>query len=814
MQSQRQTFFLLGGPANQWRTAGVTGLSIGEQTGLFLSERPDGPDVLTSEDGSLGGVVLPIGMAGDEDGMIYLLGQKRPGIRWFDADTCAFSPLVGVGDEFGSEVGQLYEQFRDPHHPVLSNIAVAGHNLYVADRGNRRVQVFALGTLSVRHVWGPRDGECRRVPAGNGRAWEPVDVVARNGRAYILDRRYSRVFVHHSGTDRLRLLIQGPISGNRWTRIAVDRDGRVYLLNREALPAQVEIYDRRGRYLQTKTNAGDIRDRFEPPAVKLRRLEANDPWNFVLPENLKRLCEECATERRRLAFEHPCDVAQAAEHGRQSTSGELVFDREGERWSKPPKQQTGPKTFVEQGEWRSKALDSQTYRCQWHRIELDLHKLPAGTRCEIYTYTDDSALSDAEAAQRTDQFGQLAYRIAGQLDPPVKSNRTAVGRVKPCQPQSGDAQSETGTCETVASPNRHEFLIQSREGQYLWLKLRLIGDGYTTPAVRSLRVHYPRSSYLEYLPAVYSADDESRWFLERFLSIFQTEWDGLERCIQDVAGLFDPKSVPPGKALEYLASWFALPLEGTWSAEQKRNLLKAVAKIYFGSWKVASGEKICLDEVNPANAVRRGTREGLRRYLQVYLQNITDIDVEEQGVFPQIDEGFRERQRFMVSLGDTSALSHGSPLWSPSVVARLQLGEFAKEGEARLVSTGDPEHEIFQEFAHRFRVFVPSAWINTAKDEEMVHRALREEKPAHTSYELCLVEPRFRLGLQSTLGIDTIVGAWPTARLACTHDTDVPPSRLPRHCLGFDTILAAQPGGPPTMQVGPKTRAGIDTLLN
>ena len=30
-------------------------------------------------------------------------------------------------------------------------------------------------------------------------------------------------------------------------------------------------------------------------------------------------------------------------------------------------------------------------------------------------------------------------------------------------------------------------------------------------------------------------------------------------------------------------------------------------------------------------------------------------------------------------------------------------------------------------------------------------------KPAHTRYDLCLVEPRFRVGLQSTVGLDTII---------------------------------------------------------
>ncbi len=226
-----------------------------------------------------------------------------------------------------------------------------------------------------------------------------------------------------------------------------------------------------------------------------------------------------------------------------------------------------------------------------------------------------------------------------------------------------------------------------------------------------------------------------------------------------VAALFDPKAVPAGKALEYLASWFALPLEATWNDEQKRRLLEVVTCIYFGRWKVTGANDNCLTEINTANSARRGTREGLRRYLKVYLQNITSIEPGEQWGFPQIVEGFRERQRLMLSSGSSAALDRGAPLWSASAVGRLHFGEFAREGEARLVSTGDPEHEIFQEFAHRFRVFVPSCWVRTAKDEEMVRRALQQEKPAHTSYDLGLVEPRFPVGLQSTVGVDTIVGA-------------------------------------------------------
>ena len=86
------------------------------------------------------------------------------------------------------------------------------------------------------------------------------------------------------------------------------------------------------------------------------------------------------------------------------------------------------------------------------------------------------------------------------------------------------------------------------------------------------------------------------------------------------------------------------------------------------------------------------------------------------------------------------------------MVGRLQLGVYAREGEARLVSTGDPQRDLFHEYAHRFRVFVPAGWVRTAEQERMLRRAIEAEKPAHTAYDLCLVEPRFRVGVQSTVG--------------------------------------------------------------
>jgi hypothetical protein len=247
--------------------------------------------------------------------------------------------------------------------------------------------------------------------------------------------------------------------------------------------------------------------------------------------------------------------------------------------------------------------------------------------------------------------------------------------------------------------------------------------------------------------------------------------------------------------MEYLAAWLALPLEGTWTGAEKRRLLEAVPKIY----------------------PRIGTPEGLCEYLRIYLQNITHGAAAGLDSYPQVVEGFCERDHLMLSIpevGRLGRLGHGAPLWSPAAVGRLQLGVYATEGEVKLVSTGDPERDIFHEYAHRFRVFVPSAWINTADDERMFRRSVADAKPAHTAYDLVLVEPRFRIGLQSTVGLDTIIGDYPAVRLGRPDAPELPPSRAPRGLLGIDTILAGADAPPPTLHIAPAARVGLDTIVN
>jgi len=107
-----------------------------------------------------------------------------------------------------------------------------------------------------------------------------------------------------------------------------------------------------------------------------------------------------------------------------------------------------------------------------------------------------------------------------------------------------------------------------------------------------------RSSYLEYLPALYQ-DDE---FMGQFLLIFEGIMKPLENTVNNLAMYFDPL-VTPEPLLSWLSSWLDLALDATWSIERRRELVRSAAELY--RW--------------------RGTKRGLTEYLRIYTGSMPEI---------------------------------------------------------------------------------------------------------------------------------------------------------------------------------------------
>ncbi|WGV28005.1 phage tail protein [Halotia branconii] len=121
--------------------------------------------------------------------------------------------------------------------------------------------------------------------------------------------------------------------------------------------------------------------------------------------------------------------------------------------------------------------------------------------------------------------------------------------------------------------------IPRPQGRYLHLKVELIGTEYETPLLKSIRVDFPRLSYLRYLPAIYQEDENSRDFLERFLSLFETFFGNLEGQIDHIVRYFDA-DVVNGEFLPWLSTWLAIAVDDNWTKEQLRNLMKKAPQLY------------------------------------------------------------------------------------------------------------------------------------------------------------------------------------------------------------------------------------------
>jgi len=111
-----------------------------------------------------------------------------------------------------------------------------------------------------------------------------------------------------------------------------------------------------------------------------------------------------------------------------------------------------------------------------------------------------------------------------------------------------------------------------------------------------------KSSYLKFLPAIYSESP----FLGSFLMIFESIMAPLEGVVDNLKYYFDPGTTPR-ELLPWLASWIGLVLDENWPLERRRGLVKSAVDLY--QW--------------------RGTRYGLSNYLRVYT-----------GTEPRITEDF------------------------------------------------------------------------------------------------------------------------------------------------------------------------------
>jgi phage tail-like protein len=314
-----------------------------------------------------------------------------------------------------------------------------------------------------------------------------------------------------------------------------------------------------------------------------------------------------------------------------------------------------------------------------------------------------------------------------------------------------------------------DCLVQSGPGQYLRFRLRFVTNTAASPTLHSIKTFFPRQSYLQYLPAIYQEDDVSRLFLERFLSIFQTSFDSFDTSIDRISRLFDPMSTPAA-TYQWLAAWLALPLDPSWSDAQRRTVLKNAFNAY----------------------ALRGTAAGLE-------QSISDYAGAKAGVV----EHFKLRQLIVVNDSPGVTLGGGGRLWSRDNYMREQTGFHSRVGHFALGGEPAPDVEPLAWGANEFSVFFLADPYSAPAALAKVTAVVEREKPAHTKAYYRPVFPRMRVGVQSTIGIDTSVGAI----------TNIVLSGL--GTLGYDSVLGCSRAEQGVRGMGAVTvpRAGVNSRL-
>jgi hypothetical protein len=160
-------------------------------------------------------------------------------------------------------------------------------------------------------------------------------------------------------------------------------------------------------------------------------------------------------------------------------------------------------------------------------------------------------------------------------------------------------------------------------------------------------------------------------------------------------------------------------------------------------------------------------------------------------------------------------LSDHAQLWGARIVNRSRLGgsqddavsarDGAQLGVTQLLTTQDPWRDPLHVYAHQLSAFVPASCVGTPALQRGLAALLAIEAPAHVKVKLLPVRPCFRVGVQSSLGLDAVVG-W-RARSATLDDPQAP--------LGRGTVLAPGEGqdqGDGALRVGTR-RVGMTTVL-
>lgn len=757
-QDKNNYFFL--NREDRWPGFEWDGLELGKDGALCLSSLPmfSGalPDAVKNAPAPDG----PAGLALDCFGNLYFSGDPGDSRAGRQPDRDRVSRILGCD---GSSAplpclggsGAQATQFSQPRGLLVPH---GLQSLFVADSGNHRIQIFDLKTLQLIRILGTNFPAAMPQPGSGPGEFNTPWTLAGDSQ--------ENIFVVDYGNQRVQKFSRsGEVVPSFWDNartsslqqpsdIAVrEQDGATWIFVLEPSSGKIFVFDQDGN---------PARDA-QGETLQIGQQPLQQPMGLAVAGNALYVGDNA--RRRILRFVIGPKIKFVGEAlGYDGPVAALLLDGKGGLLAHPggaasPAPLQAQAGYCSQGILQGPAIEVAGRKVVWHRLQSLIEPLRKNAHLDLFVYTscdknDAPAQSDLAAPFSDPKWNSASYA------PNVDVTDVFIG--------------SQGTKSTGG-----------KAAKYLWVGALFSGDGSVSPVLRQLRAEFDYPTYDQHLPAIYRDQADCGQFLLRLLSLFESFNQEVEDEIGAIPALFDPKAAPEN-FLVWLAGLLGLDLDQNWDQQKQRRIIAEIFRL--------SG--------------RRGTPAGLRESLRLFAG--VDAVIEEPilhaswWALPGAAESCCEScAAHANSAGErwqgagTSILGWTTML-APAQPEGAVVGTSSDLDQSHLITNDDFGSPLFQDVAYRFMVNVYRGQIMCESVLPRIRAVVEQEKPAHTAYELCVIEPRFRVGFQSRVGIDTVV-AGQQRSLALGSE----------QLLGEVTVLA----GDAVSRLGMETRLGVTTRL-
>jgi phage tail-like protein len=726
-----------------------------------LEVRPDGALQLSSVplfSGTLPSAIQsaptpdgPAGLAIDVTGTLFFTdpdGNRVRRILGCDSSVCA-APCIG-----GSGIGPT--TFNAPRGLLIPPARSA---LFLADSGNNRIQIFDLETFQLVEIWGQTDSNANQPGSLPGQLDNPWTLAGdSSGSVYVVDYGNQRVQKFNEAGQVIPGFWQNVQSSALLTQpgdIAVgEENGVVSVFVVDAAKPAIYVFDANGRPV--------LNAQGQPVAIKDPHL--TQPMGLAVTGDAVYVGDNAAQRVLRFQIGDTIEYVGAA-IGYQGPVAALLLDRKCSLWvhaggSITPVQLAARSGYGTIGSmWidLNNPIEVNGSPVQWHRLKALAKTVPANATNPQNAHLDLYAFASSDLAQHP------------TLDL-TANNPFSDPKWQAILP--------------AANLDITELYIGGCKQKYLWIGALFSGDGTVSPDVSQLRVEFDYPSYDQYLPAIYRNNANRKEFLVRLLSLFESLFSGVEREIDSLAALFDPQATPK-PFLSWLAGCMGLDLDDNWDEQKQRQI---IARIF---------------ELSGLRGTPAGLRESLRLFAGVEATIEEPLLNASWWALPSSDSCCQECAESLGSgmtwQGTQNSVLGWTTMLAPAQPQGAVVGESAVLDQSQLITDDQFGSPLFTDIAYQFSVLVYRSQVMCPEALANICAIVDQEKPAHTAYQLCVIDPLFRVGFQSRLGIDTVVAGPPRSLSLGTGQT-----------LGTNSVLA---GAAPSL-LGDDSRLGLNMRLS